>query len=62
MQVFRVTLGDAARKFHIAVQAADAAAAETKAAEYFDTSKWPILGVRRAGVVPARPEAQSVAA
>jgi len=62
MQVFRLTLGDGVRKFHIAVQAPDAAAAEAKAADYFDTSKWPILGVRRAGVVTARPEPQSVAA
>ena len=62
MQVFRVTMSDGARKFHTAIQAPDAAAAETKAADYFDTSKWQILNVRRAGVVAVRPEAQSVAA
>lgn len=62
MQVFRVTLGDGARKFHTAIQAPDAAAAESKAADYFDTSKWQILDIRRAGVVAARPEPQSVAA
>jgi hypothetical protein len=53
MQVFRITLSDGARKFHTAIQAPDAAAAETKAADYFDTSKWQILSVRRAGVVAA---------
>jgi len=62
MQVFRITLGDGARKFHIAIQAPDAAAAETRAADYFDTSKWQILNVRRAGVVAAKPGPQSVAA
>jgi len=62
MQVFRITLGDGARKFHTAIQAPDAAAAETKAADYFDTSKWQILSVRRAGVVAAKPGPQSVAA
>ncbi|MBR1191895.1 hypothetical protein [Bradyrhizobium sp. AUGA SZCCT0160] len=62
MQVFRMTLSDGARKFHIAIQAPDAAAAEAKAADCFDTSKWQILNIRRAGVVAARPEPQSVAA
>ena len=62
MQIFRITLSDGARKFHTAIQAPDAAAAETKAADYFDTSKWQILNVRRAGVVAAKPEAQPVAA
>ena len=62
MQVFRVTLGDGARKFHTAIQAPDAAAAESKAADYFDTSKWQILNIRRAGVVAAKPGLQSVAA
>jgi len=62
MQVFRITLSDGARKFHIAIQAPDAAAAEAKAADYFDTSKWQILNVRRAGVVAAKPGPQSVAA
>jgi hypothetical protein len=62
MQVFRMTLSDGARKFHIAIQAPDAAAAETKAADCFDTSKWQILNIRRAGVVAARPDPQSVAA
>lgn len=62
MQVFRITLGDGARKFHIAVQAPDAAAAEAKAADHFDTSKWQILNIRRAGVVAAKPDRHSVAA
>ena len=53
MQIFRITLSDGARKFHTAIQAPDAAAAETKAADYFDTSKWQITNVRRAGVVAA---------
>jgi hypothetical protein len=38
MQVFRITLSDGARKFHTAIQASGAAA-ETKAAYFFDTSK-----------------------
>lgn len=62
MQVFRITLSDGARKFHTAIQAADAAAAEAKAADYFDTSRWQILNIRRAGVVAAKPGLQSVAA
>ena len=62
MQVFRITLSDGARKFHTAIQAPDAAAAEARAADYFDTSKWQIVSVRRAGVVAARPEPQPVAA
>jgi hypothetical protein len=62
MQVFRVTLSDGARKFHTAIQALDAAAAESKAADYFDTSKWQIQNIRRAGVVAAKPGPQSVAA
>ena len=53
MQIFRITLSDGARKFHTAIQAPDAAAAETKVADYFDTSKWQITSVRRAGVVAA---------
>jgi hypothetical protein len=53
MQVFRLTLSDGARKFHTAIQAPDAAAAETKAAYFFDTSKWRILSVRHAGMVAA---------
>jgi hypothetical protein len=53
MQVFRITLSDGARKFHTAIQASDADAAETKAAYFFDTSKWRILSIRRAGVVAA---------
>jgi hypothetical protein len=55
-------LSDGARKFHTAIQAPDAAAAESKAADYFDTSKWQILNIRRAGVVAAKPGLQSVAA
>ena len=33
-----------------------------KAADYFDTSKWQIQNIRRAGVVAAKPGPQSVAA
>ena len=53
MQVFRVTLSDGVRKFHTAIQAPDAAAAETRAAYFFDTSKWHILDVSHLGVVAA---------
>jgi hypothetical protein len=51
MQVFRVTLSDGARRFHTALQAPDAAAAEMKTAHFFDTSKWRILTVTRVGAV-----------
>jgi hypothetical protein len=53
MQVFRITLSDGARKFHTALQAQDVAAAETKAAYFFDTSKWRILNVARMEAVAA---------
>jgi hypothetical protein len=49
MQIFRITLSDGARKFQTALQAADAAAAEMKAAYFFDTSKWRILKVAHMG-------------
>lgn len=53
MQIFRITLSDGARQFHTAIPASDAAAAEIRAAYFFDTSKWQIKSVRRAGVVSA---------
>jgi hypothetical protein len=53
MQVFRVTLSDGARKFHTALQAPDAAAAEIKTAHFFDTSKWRIMSVMRVSAVAA---------
>ncbi len=51
MQVFRITLSDGTRKFHTALHAPDAAAAETKATYFFDTSKWRILSITRVGAV-----------
>jgi hypothetical protein len=53
MQVFKITLSDGARKFHTALHASDAAAAETKAAYFFDMSKWQILNVTHVGTVAA---------
>jgi hypothetical protein len=53
MQVFRVTLSDGARKFHTALQATDAAAAEMKTAHFFDMSKWRIVTVMHVGAVAA---------
>jgi hypothetical protein len=54
MQVFRITLRDGIRKFRTTLHAPDAAAAETKAAYYFDTSKWQILSVTHTGALLAR--------
>jgi hypothetical protein len=51
MQVFRLTLSDGSRKFHTALQAPDATAAETKAAYFFDTSEWRILTITHVGAV-----------
>ena len=51
MQVFRITLRDGIRKFRTTLHAPDAAAAETKAAYYFDTSKWQILSVTHTGAL-----------
>jgi hypothetical protein len=53
MQVFRITLSDGARQFHTALHAPDAAAAEMKAAYFFDTSKWRILKVAHMGAAAA---------
>jgi hypothetical protein len=53
MQVFRLTLSDGSRKFHAALQAPDATAAETKAAYFSDTSKWRILTITHVGAVAA---------
>ena len=53
MQVFRITLSDGARQFHTALRAPDAAAAEMKAAYFFDTSKWRILRVAHMGAAAA---------
>ena len=51
MQLFQLTLSDGARKFHTALQAPDATAAETKAAYFFDTSEWRILTITHVGAV-----------
>jgi hypothetical protein len=53
MQLFRLTLSDGARKFHTALQATDAAAAEAKAAYFFDTAKWRILNIAHMGAASA---------
>jgi hypothetical protein len=55
MQVFRITLSDGTRKFQITLHAPDAAAAETKAAYFFDTSKWQILSVTHVGAPASIP-------
>jgi len=49
MQVFRITLSDGSRKFHTALNAPDASAAETKAAYFFDTGRFRIMAIRCLG-------------
>jgi hypothetical protein len=49
MQVFRITPSDRSRKFQTSLNAPDATAAETRAAYFFDTSKWRILTIRCVG-------------
>ncbi len=50
MQTFRISLSDGTRKFHTVLHASDPAAAQMKAAYFFDTSKWRILSVALTGV------------
>jgi hypothetical protein len=53
MQLFRISLTDGTRKFHTALHAPDATAAEVKAGYFFDTTKWQIVSVTRIGAVAA---------